>query len=124
MIVFAAPMTMVSGADNIRGQRDAELLTLSRKTMMGVFKGTRSSNSQRKIFVRRVREINVTVICSIPTLVVREGCLSSLGKVTSGKRRSWKYRFLLSSRSWDTYYLSIWRTLCILLSIRNGSSAS
>ena len=33
------------------------------------------------------------------------------GKVASEKRCSWKNRFLLSSRSWDTDYLSVWRTL-------------
>ena len=44
--------------------------------MMGVPKGTRSSDSQRKVFVQRVREIdvNVTVNWSIFMLVVREGC--------------------------------------------------
>ena len=34
-----------------------------------------------------------------------------LGEVASGKRRSWKDRFLLSSSSWDKDYLSIWSTL-------------
>ena len=86
---------------------------LSKKTMMGVSKGTRSSDSQRKVFVRSVREIDVTVNWSISMLVVREGCYLSLGKVASGKRRSWKDRFLLSSRSWDTDYSSFWRTLYI-----------
>ena len=33
------------------------------------------------------------------------------GEVPSGKRRSWKDRFLLSSSSWGTGYLSIWKTL-------------
>ena len=33
------------------------------------------------------------------------------GDVASGKRRSWKDRFLLSFRSWDKDYLSVWRTL-------------
>ena len=59
---------------------------LSKKTMMGVSKGTRSSDSQRKVFVRSVREIDVTVNWSISMLVVREGCLPSLGRVASGKR--------------------------------------
>ena len=49
-------------------------VTLSKKTMMDVPKGTRSSDSQRKVFVRRVKEINVTVNWSISMLVVREGC--------------------------------------------------
>ena len=49
-------------------------MTLSNKTMMGVPKGTRSSDSQRKVFVRRVREIDVTVNWLISMLVVREGC--------------------------------------------------
>ena len=49
-------------------------VTLSRKTMMGVFKGTRSSDSWRKAFVQRVREIDVTVNRSISMLVVRKGC--------------------------------------------------
>ena len=74
-------------------------MTLSKKTVMGVPKGTRSSDSQRKVFVRRVREIDFTVNWSISMLVVREGCYLSLGKVASGKRRSWKDRFLLSSHS-------------------------
>ena len=47
-------------------------MTLSKKTMMGVPKGTRSSDSQRKVFVRRVREIDVAVNWSISMLVVRE----------------------------------------------------
>ena len=42
--------------------------------MMGVSKGTRSSDSQRKVFVLRVREIDVTVNWSISMLVVREEC--------------------------------------------------
>ena len=33
------------------------------------------------------------------------------GEVASGKRSSWKDRFLLSSRNWDKDYLSIWRTV-------------
>ena len=41
--------------------------------MMGVSKGTRSSDSLRKVFVRKVREIDVTVNWSISMLVVREG---------------------------------------------------
>ena len=41
---------------------------------MGVSKGTRSSDSWRKAFVRKVREIDVTVNWSISMLVVREGC--------------------------------------------------
>ena len=47
---------------------------LSKKTMMGVPKGTRSSDSRRKVFARRVREIDVAVNWSISMLVVREGC--------------------------------------------------
>ena len=42
--------------------------------MMGVPKGTRSSDSWRKVFVRRVREIDVTVNWSISMVMVREGC--------------------------------------------------
>ena len=42
--------------------------------MMGVSKGTRSSDSWRKVFVRKMREIGVTVNWSISMLVVREGC--------------------------------------------------
>ena len=42
--------------------------------MMGVPKGTKSSDSWRKAFVRKVREIGVTVNLSISMLVVREGC--------------------------------------------------
>ena len=40
---------------------------------MGVSKGTRSSDSWRKVFIRKVREIDVTVNLSISMLVVREG---------------------------------------------------
>ena len=54
--------------------------------MMGVSKGTRSSDSWRKVFVQKVREVDVTVNWSISMLVVREGCLPSLGRVASGKR--------------------------------------
>ena len=36
-------------------------------------KGTRSSDSRRKVFVRKVREIDVTVNWSISMLVVRVG---------------------------------------------------
>ena len=39
--------------------------------MIGVFKGSRSWDSQRKVFVQRVREIDVTVNWSISMLVVR-----------------------------------------------------
>ena len=46
--------------------------SLSKKTMMGVPKGTRSSDSRRKVLVRRVREIDVAVNWSISMLVVRE----------------------------------------------------
>ena len=42
--------------------------------MMGVPKGTKSSDSWRKVFDRKVREIDVTVNWSIPMVVVREGC--------------------------------------------------
>ena len=49
-------------------------VTLSRKTMVGVSKGTRSSDSWRKVFIRKVREIGVTVNWSISMLVVGEGC--------------------------------------------------
>ena len=42
--------------------------------MMGVSKGTRSSDSWRKVFVQRVREVDVTVNWSISMVVVREGC--------------------------------------------------
>ena len=49
-------------------------VTLSRKTMMGVPKGTKSSDTWRKVFVRKLREIDFTVNWSIPMLVVREGC--------------------------------------------------
>ena len=45
---------------------------------MGVSKGTRSSDSWRKVFVRKVREIDVTVNWSISMLVVREGCYPAL----------------------------------------------
>ena len=45
---------------------------LSKKTMMGVPKGTRSSDSRREVFARRVREIDVAVNWSISMLVVRE----------------------------------------------------
>ena len=41
---------------------------------MGVSKGTRSSDSWRKVFVREVRKIGVTVNWSISMLEVREGC--------------------------------------------------
>ena len=54
--------------------RSTVTATLSRKTMMGVSKGTRSSDSWRKVFVRRVRVIDVTVNWSISMVVVREGC--------------------------------------------------
>ena len=54
--------------------RSTVTVTLSRKTMMGVSKGTRSSDSWRKVFVRRVRVIDVTVNWSISMVVVREGC--------------------------------------------------
>ena len=47
-------------------------MTLSRKTTMGVSKGTRSSDSRRKVFAQRVREIDVAVNWSISVLVVRE----------------------------------------------------
>ena len=42
--------------------------------MMGVSKGTKSSDSWRKVFVRKVREIGVPITSSISMLVVREGC--------------------------------------------------
>ena len=48
-------------------------VTLSRKTMMGVSKGTRSSDSWGEVFIRKVREIEVTVNWSISMLVVGEG---------------------------------------------------
>ena len=41
--------------------------------MMGVSKGMRSSDSWRKAFIRKVREIGVTVNWSISMLVVRVG---------------------------------------------------
>ena len=47
-------------------------MTLSKKTMMGVPKGTRSSDSLRKVLVRGVRAIDVAVNWSISMLVVRE----------------------------------------------------
>ena len=42
--------------------------------MMGVPKGTKSSDSWRKAFIRKVRGIGVTVNWSISMLEVREGC--------------------------------------------------
>ena len=49
---------------------DSELITvtLSRKTMTGVPKGTKSSDSWRKAFIRKVSEIGVTVNWSISML--------------------------------------------------------
>ena len=41
---------------------------------MDMPKGTKSSDSWRKVFVRKVREIDITVNWSISMLVVREGC--------------------------------------------------
>ena len=41
---------------------------------MGVSKDTRSSDSWRKVFIRKVREIGVTVNWSISMLMVAEGC--------------------------------------------------
>ena len=41
---------------------------------LDLIKDTRSSDSSRKSFVRKVREIDVVVNWSITMLVVREGC--------------------------------------------------
>ena len=49
-------------------------MMLQRKTIWGVSKDTRSSDSSRKAFVQKVREINVAVNWAIYMLVVREGC--------------------------------------------------
>ena len=61
-------------ADEIALEREwlSVAVMLSKKSMMGVPKGTRSSDSRRKVFVRRVREIDVAVNWSISMLVVRE----------------------------------------------------
>ena len=67
-------------------------MTLSKKTMIGVSKGTRSSDARRKVFVRKVREIDVTVNWLISMLVVREGCQPPLReccyRVTSYVRKT------------------------------------
>ena len=76
--------------------------------MVGVLKGTRSSDSWRKVFVRKVREIGVTVNWSSSMWVVREGCEPPLGE--SSRRGSVvreKNRFLLFSHSWNEDYLSV-----------------
>ena len=61
-------------ADEIALEREwlSVAVTLSKKSMMGVPKGTRSSDSRRKVSVRRVREIDVAVNWSISMLVVKE----------------------------------------------------
>ena len=62
------------GEEDFFAYVDTNTVTLSRKTMMGVSKGMRSSDSWRKAFIRRVRKIDVTVNWSFSMLVVREGC--------------------------------------------------
>ena len=42
--------------------------------MIGMSKGTKSPDSWRSTFIRKVREIGITVNWSISMLVVREGC--------------------------------------------------
>ena len=49
-------------------------MTLSRKTIWGVSKETRSSDSLRKAFVQKVREMDVLVNWLISMLEVEEGC--------------------------------------------------
>ena len=81
-------------------------MTLLRKTIWGVSKDTRSSDSSRKAFVRKAREIGVAANWTISISVVRKDA-HPRGEVASGKRPSWKDRFLLSSCSWDKDYLSV-----------------
>ena len=80
------------------------------KSIWDVSKDTRSWDSSRKAFVWKVREIGVAANWTISTSVVRKDA-HPWGEVASGKRPSWKDRFLLSSCSWDKDYLSVWRTL-------------
>ena len=107
--------------DEIARERDSPSQWCHRgKTIWGVSKDTRSSDSSRKVFVRKVREI----VQSLYRWLEKDAN-SPWGKVASGNRRSWKDRFLLSSRSWDKDYLSVWRTLYNwnLRSIRDLRSA-
>ena len=54
-----------------------------------MFKDTRSSDSSRKAFVRKVREMDIPVNCLISMLEVEEGCANRpREKVDSGKRHS------------------------------------
>ena len=93
--------------DEIARERDSPSRWCHRgKTIWGVSKDTRSSDSSRKVFVRKVREI----VQSLYRWLEKDAN-SPWGKVASGKRRSRKDRFLLSSCSWDKDYLSVWRTL-------------
>ena len=52
--------------------------------MRGVSKGTRSSDSSRKAFVRKVREIGVAANWSISISVVRKGLTALEGKLLAG----------------------------------------
>ena len=56
-------------------------------------------------------KLTLLLIGQCPCWWLEKGANRPWGKVASAKRRSWKDRFLLSSRSWDKDYLSIWRTL-------------
>ena len=56
-------------------------------------------------------KLALLVIGQPPYRWLEKDANSPRGKVASGKRRSWKDRFLLSSRSWDKDYLSVRRTL-------------
>ena len=56
-------------------------------------------------------KLTLLLIGQFPCWLLEKDISCPWGKVASGKRRSWKDRFLLSSRSWGTDYLSIWKTL-------------
>ena len=80
------------------------------KTIRGVSKDTRSSDSSRKAFVGWGK-LALLPIGQSPYQWLEKYATSHWGKVASGKRRSWKDRFLLSSRSWEKDYLSFGRIL-------------
>ena len=84
---------------------------------LGVSKDKESSDSLRKVLIRKVREMDVAVNWLNFELVVGKGC--PWEKVASERRRTWgKTDFLCFSvvsgmcrDCWDKDYSSLWRTL-------------
>ena len=66
---------------------------------------------RKKLSFGRWGKLALLLIGQSPYQWLEKDASSPWGKVASGRRRSWKSRFLLCFRNWNKDCLSVWRTL-------------